>query len=82
MGEANYTIATLARFCGVTYNCIKKWDSQRKIPKPIISAEGQKIWTADQAREVLEFRKTQTPEGRKAHLEVFPKKVEPKGRIT
>lgn len=76
-----YTVTKLAKFVGVTPRAVMKWASEGKLPTPILDRGDIKVWTAEQAREVLEWRKTLTAAARKERRRVFPKE-EPKGRIT
>lgn len=68
MTEEFFTIHTLATFCGVTDRTMEKWYAEGKLPVPTLVRRGTKLWTPSQAREVLEFRKNQTPEARKRRI--------------
>lgn len=51
-----YTVAGLARFCGVTSRTVERWYASGKLPEPT-RAKGAKVWTAAQARQIFNERK-------------------------
>lgn len=53
-----YTVHTLAQFVGVSDRTIERWYKKGKLPRPATLPNGTKVWSAAQAREVLEIRKT------------------------
>lgn len=57
-----YTVATLARFVGVSPRTIERWSAAGRLPKPQLrQRDGAKLWTPEQARTVLNERIRKSP---------------------
>lgn len=67
-----YTVSRLAEFVGVSERTIERWYAGGILPEPELRAEhGTKLWSPEQAREVLARRIRNSP-GERARRRRIP----------
>lgn len=71
-----FSITGLARYVGVSKQTIQNWDKLGYLPESSRNDHGERIWNIEQAKQVLAFRKTRTPEARAERRKVYPPPVD------